>query len=123
MGWQGQGQRGSSWAGSGQGAWGWSGHEQQGSWGLRGCGVSTRGAPASKLLLRPLGGAPPLLPSAGQVWDPKAARPIPGTLLPGLAFLAEGLVYMAMYLGLTLNGWDLSHYLSDWYFAQPLYIK
>lgn len=57
------------------------------------------------------------------LWDPRAARPMPGTLLPGLADMAQGLLFMAMFLGLSLSGWNPDHYLSDWYFAQPLWRK
>ncbi|KAG2426844.1 hypothetical protein HYH02_014697 [Chlamydomonas schloesseri] len=57
-------------------------------------------------------------------WDPKGpGAKMPPVLLHGLLALLEGLWHMGVYLGLTLNGWSMDHYHSDWYYAQPLYIK
>ncbi|KAG2485077.1 hypothetical protein HYH03_016174 [Edaphochlamys debaryana] len=56
-------------------------------------------------------------------WDPKAARPMPSSLLRGLAALAEGVWHMGVYLGLTLNDWNMDHYHSAWYYSQPFLIK
>ncbi|GFR42985.1 hypothetical protein Agub_g3984 [Astrephomene gubernaculifera] len=56
-------------------------------------------------------------------WDPNAAQRMPDPALRGFLCLLEGYLYMGMYLGLTLKGWDLRHYHSDWYYAQPLLVK
>ncbi|GLC46847.1 hypothetical protein PLESTB_001540800 [Pleodorina starrii] len=56
-------------------------------------------------------------------WARNAGRPMPGVLGHGLLAFLEGLWHMGVYLALTLNGWNMDHYHSAWYYSQPLAIK
>lgn len=56
-----------------------------------------------------------------QAWNPQAARRMPARMPKGLLYIAEALLYMAMYL--ALGSWTVPVLVSDWFMSQAWYMK